>query len=141
MPVRAITVFFVGLFALFQVPLTVVVGLRRGETGIQFFDGGDQVLLRRMRAHANFTETVPITLLAMAAAELTRMPPWALWVGGLSLLAGRIVHAAIIILRGWGPPRAIGMLLTLGPMLGFGLWAAWQAFPLRSVSFAGSIRP
>ena len=123
MSVPTITVLFVGIFALVQIPLTVIVGLRRGQTGIQFFDGGDQVLLRRMRAHANFTETVPITLLAMAAAELTNAPAWALWLGGISLLAGRIIHAAIIILKGWGLPRAIGMLLTLAPMLSFGLWA------------------
>jgi uncharacterized protein len=127
MTVPAITLLFIGLLAVLQVPLTVIVGLRRGKTGIQFFDGGDQVLLRRMRAHANFTETVPITLLAMAAAELTNAPSWALWLGGMSLLAGRVVHAAIIILKGWGLPRAIGMLLTLAPMLGFGLWAILHA--------------
>lgn len=74
MPTIPVTVFFVGLFALIQVPLTVMVGFRRAQTGIQFFDGGDQVLLRRMRAHANYTETVPIVLLAMAAAELTALP-------------------------------------------------------------------
>jgi uncharacterized membrane protein YecN with MAPEG domain len=129
MSVPEITILFVGLLAVLQIPLTVIVGLRRRQTGIQFFDGGDQVLLRRMRAHANFTETVPITLLAMAAAELTSAPPWALWLGGFSLLVGRIIHAAIIILKGWGLPRAIGMLLTLAPMLGFGLWAVLHGFP------------
>ena len=77
-----ITVLFVGLFALIQVPLTVMVGYRRVQTGIQFFDGGDQTLLRRMRAHGNYTETVPIVLLAMAAAEITGIPSWALWAGG-----------------------------------------------------------
>jgi uncharacterized protein len=66
-----VTAGFVAIFALIQVPLTVMVGFRRVQTGIHFFDGGDLVLLRRMRAHANFTETVPITLLAMAAAELS----------------------------------------------------------------------
>jgi uncharacterized membrane protein YecN with MAPEG domain len=118
-----VTTGFVATFALIQVPLTVMVGFRRVQTGIQFFDGGDLALLRRMRAHANFTETVPITLLAMAAAELSGVPSWALWTGGISLLVGRVMHAAILITRGWGNPRAIGMVLTLLPMGVFGAWA------------------
>lgn len=126
MPTIPTTVFFVGLFALIQVPLTVMVGFRRAQTGIQFFDGGDQSLLRRMRAHANYTETVPIVLLAMAAAELTALPHWALWAGGFSLLVGRVTHAAFLVARGWGIARAIGMILTLLPMAGFGGWAAYN---------------
>ncbi|MEY2861605.1 MAG: hypothetical protein RL392_2063 [Pseudomonadota bacterium] len=117
-----ISVFFIGLLVLLQIPLTVLVGYRRALTGIQFFDGGDQTLLRRMRAHGNFTETVPIVLLAMVAAELTGAPSWLLWAGGASLVLGRLMHAAILILKGWGLPRAIGMVLTFVPMLGFGLW-------------------
>ena len=117
-----ISTLFIGTFAVLQIPLTVMVGYRRARTGIQFFDGGDQTLLRRMRAHGNYTETVPIVLLAMAAAELTGAPAWLLWAGGASLLVGRVMHAAILVLKGWGLPRAIGMILTFVPMLGFGVW-------------------
>jgi uncharacterized membrane protein YecN with MAPEG domain len=113
---------FIGIFVLMQIPLTIMVGYRRARTGIQFFDGGDQALLRRMRAHGNYTETVPIVLLAMAAAEFTGAPAWLLWAGGSSLLVGRVMHAAILVLKGWGLPRAIGMILTFVPMLGFGIW-------------------
>jgi hypothetical protein len=121
-----ITVLFIGLFAVIQVPLTVMVGYRRVQTGIQFFDGGDQTLLRRMRAHGNYTETVPIVLLAMAAAEITGIPGWALWAGGSSLLIGRLMHAAILITKGWGNPRAIGMILTFVPMVSFGVWSIYR---------------
>jgi len=34
MPTIPVTVFFVGVFALIQVPLTVMVGFRRAQTGI-----------------------------------------------------------------------------------------------------------
>ncbi len=122
-----VTLLFVGVFAVVQVPLTVLVGYRRTQTNIQFLDGGDQVLLRRMRAHGNFTETVPIVLLAMAGAELSGAPYWALWAGGLSLLLGRCMHAAVLIAKGWGLPRAIGMVLTFVPMLGFGVWCVYRA--------------
>jgi uncharacterized protein len=122
-----ITILFVGIFAVLQVPLTLMVGLRRAKTGIQFLDGGDQALQRRMRAHGNFTETVPIVLLAMAAAELTGIPVWALWVGGFSLLIGRLLHANVLVTKGWGPMRGLGMIMTLAPMLCFGIWAVYRA--------------
>jgi uncharacterized protein len=118
----AVTVTFVGIFALIQVPLTVMVGFRRAQTGIQFFDGGDLALLRRMRAHANFTETVPIALLAMAAAELSDVPSWALWSGGVA--SDRSRDARRELDQQWlGNPRAVGMVLTLLPMAVFGAWA------------------
>lgn len=122
-----VTSLFIGIFVLLQIPLTVMVGYMRAQTGIQFFDGGNQTLLRRMRAHGNYTETVPIVLIAMAASELTGAPAWLLWTGGVSLLVGRLMHAAILVLKGWGLPRAIGMILTFVPMLGFGIWCLVRA--------------
>ena len=119
----SITILFVGIFALLQIPMTVMVGFRRVQTGIQFLDGGDQALLRRMRAHANYTETVPITLIAMAAAEISSLAAMWLWLGGFSLLIGRLLHAAILVSKGWGHPRAVGMIMTFLPMGGFGFWA------------------
>jgi hypothetical protein len=68
-----ITALFIGVFVLLQIPLTVMVGYRRARTGIQFFDGGDQTLLRRMRAHGNYTETVPIVLSRPCKTPQTRM--------------------------------------------------------------------
>ena len=122
-----ITSLFIGLLALIQVPLTVMVGYRRVQTEIQFLDGGDLTLLRRMRAHANFTETVPIVLLAMAASELSALAPWLLWLGGTSLVCGRLMHAGTLVLLGWGPTRALGMILTFLPMIGFGAWSLIRA--------------
>ena len=122
-----ITILFIGLFALIQVPMTVMVGFRRAQTNIQFLDGGDVTLLRRMRAHANYTETVPIVLLAMAASEISGLMPSLLWAGGASLLIGRLLHAHILITKGWGLTRAIGMILTLLPMFGFSAWDVARA--------------
>ena len=123
----SVTVFFVGLFALAQVPVTMMVGLRRIQTGVRFLEGGDEVLLRRMRVHGNFTETVPMALVAMAAAEIAGAPGWALWSGGLSLAIGRVTHGFVLLRAGWGNGRAIGMVLTLLPMAGFGAYAVYSA--------------
>jgi hypothetical protein len=32
------------------------------------------------------------------------------------------MHAAILVLKGWGLPRAFGMILTFVPRIGFGVW-------------------
>jgi uncharacterized membrane protein YecN with MAPEG domain len=117
-----ISALFAGLFIVVQIPLTVVVGYRRAKTGIQFFDEGDVTLRRRMRAHANFTETVPIVLIAMLVSEQMGAPAWLLLAGGGLLACGRALHYATLVRSGFGIGRAIGMVLTLVPMAGFGAW-------------------
>ncbi|OCK60105.1 MAPEG family protein [Bradyrhizobium sp. LMTR 3] len=127
MPI-VITPIFVALLVVAQVPLTWIVGMRRLQTGIRFFGGDDDVLLRRMRAHGNYTETVPITLLAMGCAEFLGMPSAALWAGGALLVAGRTAHAVEILRTGWGIGRSSGMIMTFLAMLGFAAWILWRSF-------------
>lgn len=117
------TILFASILALLQVPITVAVGLRRARTGIQFFDGGDVRLLRLMRAHGNFVESVPITLIAMAAAEAAGAARVLLAVGGTAFIAGRMLHYATILRSGFGMGRAVGMVLTLLPMATFAAFA------------------
>lgn len=117
-----VTLIFVALFALIQIPMTIAVGFRRTQVDVHFLDGGDQTLLRRMRAHGNYTETVPISLIAMAAAELAGAPHLLLWIGGGALLLGRLAHYQTLTSSGWGIGRAIGMLLTMTPMFVFPLY-------------------
>ena len=115
--------FFACVLALAQVPITVAVGLHRARTGIQFFDGGDVRLLRLMRAHGNFTETVPMALIAMASAEAAGVPRGALLAGGAALVLGRGLHYATILRSGFGNGRAAGMVLTLLPTATLAAWA------------------
>ena len=79
-----------------------------------------------MRAHGNITETVPIVLIAMAAAEYRGAPHWFLLAGGASLLVGRAMHYATLLRSGFGFGRAVGMVLTLAPMAAFGIWALFR---------------
>ncbi|MEE4011084.1 MAPEG family protein [Roseibium sp. FZY0029] len=123
-----VTALFVAVFALLQVPMTVAVGPRRAKSGIQFMDGGDETLLKRMRAHGNFTETAPMSLLAMGAAELAGAPGVLLWSVGGALLVGRILHYGTLVTSGFGIGRAIGMILTLAPLLIFPGFVLAQLF-------------
>jgi uncharacterized protein len=122
-----VTPLFAAGLTLFQVANTNLVGYRRLQTGIHFLDGGDAVLTRRMRAHANFTETVPITLLAMASAELLGSPAWVLWTGGTILALGRLWHFFYIVKKAWVPGRSLSMVMTFAAMTLFSISIFYQA--------------
>lgn len=121
-----VTPVFVAVLLVFQVVITNVVGYRRLKTGIHFLDGGDVPLTRRMRAHANFTETVPITLIGMLTAELLGAAPAVLWTGGALLLVGRFWHYWVIVRQGWGHGRSLSMVLTFAAMLVFAGAIVWR---------------
>lgn len=89
----AITPVYAGLFALFFVVLSLrVIGMRRvAQVGLG--DGGNRVLLRRLRVHGNFAEYVPLALVLMALTELQGAPAWTLYVIGTTLIIGRLLHA------------------------------------------------
>lgn len=128
-----ITLYFIAVLVLIQVPMGLFVGFYRAKTGIMFLDGGDDKLMRRMRAHANYTEYVPITLLALAAAELAGVPPGLLWGAGTVLIAARLIHYAAIIQVGPDIGRAIGaagntlIMLVLGVTILLALNGVFQA--------------
>lgn len=122
----SISPLFAGLLIVLQVFMTAFVGLYRVKSGIEFLDGGNVTMTRRMRAHGNFTETVPIAVLVMVLAELSGAPALLLWSGGFVLLAGRMMHAYSIVKHGTSPARAIGMFLTVLPMTVFGTFLVWS---------------
>jgi len=113
MPAIHLTLLFAGLCALLQCALTVVVIVRRVQTKVTLMDGGDTPLLRRMRAHGNFTETVPLALILLALLELRGLPTAWLWALGLCLLLGRALHATSLLTTGALWSRLAGMVLTL----------------------------
>ncbi|MGB3737756.1 MAG: MAPEG family protein, partial [Pontixanthobacter sp.] len=51
--------------------LMIRVGQVRNSQNVSVGDGGDDRVIRRMRAHANFVETTPFALVLVAAIELT----------------------------------------------------------------------
>lgn len=88
-----ITAFYAGLLAPLFILLAVqVIRARRGAR-VAIGDGGDKLLLRRMRVHANFAEYVPFALVLMALAESLGTNRWLLHALGIALVAARAVHA------------------------------------------------
>lgn len=123
-----ITLVFVAIFAIIQLIITNLVGFARIKNEVHFYDNGDLDLLRRQRAHANFTETVPITLLAMAGAEMLATPPLIIYLGGVILLIGRLWHYYVIRTVSWSNGRAYSMMLTFIAMGGFSIAILWQSY-------------
>ncbi|MEP0519579.1 MAG: MAPEG family protein [Hyphomicrobiales bacterium] len=117
----SVTLVFVAILTLLQIPMTIAVGVKRLKTDIHFMDGGNEDLMWRMRAHGNFTETVPIALFSLAGAELVTTPVPILWTLGALLIAGRVLHYGTVRRYGWANGRAGGMAMTMASMGGSAL--------------------
>lgn len=113
-----VTPVYAGLITLLFVVLSFrVIGMRR-SAHVGLGDGGNRILQRRLRAHGNFAEYVPLALLLMALAELQAAPLWALHLVGMVLIGGRLLHAFGVSRE---PEtiklRVIGMAMTFAVLL------------------------
>ena len=118
-----ITLLAAGIAAFINLWLAARCGTKRLKGKIAHGDGGNPVLQRRMRAHANFTEYTPLTLILIAALEITGHSGWLLGVAAGLFLAGRIMHAIGLDADKPGFLRSTGMLCTFLPMLGLAIAA------------------
>jgi uncharacterized protein len=121
----SLSLLFAGCCALLQCALTALVIMRRAQTGVDFLDGGDHQLLRRIRAHGNFSETAPMALLLMALLELRGLGSAWLIGFGVALLLGRVLHAQSLLTNNASWSRRGGMLLTLAVISIEAAWAIW----------------
>eukprot|EP01031_Cornospumella_fuschlensis_P037967 gene37967-46125_t len=89
LPVFATTSAFLG--AQLVVQMFSIIELRRTEK-VPFGEGDSKLLKLRIRGHANFTETVPLSLLMLLGAELQGANIY--MIGSLSglLLVSRVMH-------------------------------------------------
>lgn len=107
--------------AIINIWLMVRVGQLRAKGKIIYGDGGDEALLRRMRAHANFAENTPLVLILIGVIELTgKGGQWLAIVGAIYML-GRVSHA--IGMDGKVPLRSTGALVTMLTLLGLAVIA------------------
>ena len=88
-----ITSLFTGLLALMMVPLSLQISLRRAGLKATFGDADDATLRRRIRAHGNFIEYVPLALILLGMVEWQSAPPTIVWTLGIAILVSRLLHA------------------------------------------------
>ena len=89
---------YAAALALIFVGLSIRVIRGRGLHRINLGSGGVDDMERRIRAHGNFAEYVPLTLLLILVDEIRGLPPLAVHGLCLCLLLGRLSHA-------WGVSR------------------------------------
>ena len=113
--------------ALINIWLSIRIGRLRTAHKISVGDGGNEALNRRMRAHLNFAENVPLVLVLIAALEIsgperTWGGAWLLPVAGLFLL-GRIAHGLGMDGGSLEVGRKIGTIVTMLTQLGLAIVA------------------
>lgn len=86
------TAVYAALLGILFIILSAWVSAGRGQYRVHHGDGGEEGLQRRIRAHANFAEYVPLALLLMGLAEATGTHFHTVHVLLIALLIARIVH-------------------------------------------------
>lgn len=124
-----VTLLYGGSLGLWFLVLSFrVVSGRTVPGGPSLGDGGDPAMLRRIRAHANFAEYVPLVLVLLAGLELSGLPRLLLHTVGGMLLAGRLLHGfALAYTEKFAFGRMAGMILTFGALLIASLAALYRA--------------
>ena len=114
-----VTPIYAGILAILFFVLSLRVVAVRGRVSLG--DGGDPLVLRRMRGHANFAEYVPFILLMMGILELSHFSIYFLHGAGIVLVVARLLHGYALSFtekfkfgRFWGTALTFGLLLVCG---------------------------
>lgn len=113
--------------AILNIWLMVRIGQVRSAAKVFVGDDGDENVIRRMRAQANFVENTPFVLILIAAIELSgKGGQWLAYVAGLFILA-HVAHAFGMDGGALGKGRTIGTIVSMLTLVGLGIYAALVA--------------
>lgn len=120
-----------GLYAALSTLLILVLALRviayRRTHQIGLGDGNDGELRKRIRAHGNAIEYLPLGLFLLLLLELNQTAPLLLHIFGVVLILARLAHAwGVSRHSGISPGRATGVVLSFAVLLAMALLLAWQ---------------
>ncbi|MEZ5707887.1 MAG: MAPEG family protein [Blastomonas sp.] len=128
-----VTLTMAAAAALINVWLMIRCGQARTSQKVSVGDGGNEVVIRRMRAHSNFVEYTPFVLILIAALELTSGSATWLWVVGILFMLGRIAHGFGMDGGKLGKGRMVGTLITLLTLVGLAGMAIYTASTMEPV--------
>jgi uncharacterized membrane protein YecN with MAPEG domain len=121
---------WVGLHLFLLLILSLLVVRQRQRHKVMLGDEGVPELAQAIRAFGNATEYIPPALVGLGALALVDAHPLEIHVAGLTLFAGRVVHAVGLSGSGGATfPRAIGMLLTWVAYVFLGAALLFDALP------------
>lgn len=107
-----ITIFAAVACGLIFLALSIGISYLRITRRVSLGDGGDYLLGRTIRAHANWAEFVPISLILLWLAETTQANHVVLWVAAAMLVVGRFLHAWGLVTKRLTKRRQLGALLN-----------------------------
>ncbi|BDU39820.1 MAPEG family protein [Vibrio nigripulchritudo] len=108
-----ITGIYLSILTFVYITLSARTITARKQTKIAVGAGESKKLLRASRAHANFAEYVPLTIILLFAIEYLDGNGYFLHIAGALLVLGRVVHAyGISQLKEQLNFRVFGMLCT-----------------------------
>ena len=123
MIILPITLTIAGAAAILHIWLSLRVSRLRRPLQIGVGDGGNEVLARRMRAHGNYAENMPIFLILLGLIELSTGGNLWLWCAAILFILARIAHAFGMDRPGANPLRVGGISLSWLVLLGLGAYA------------------
>jgi uncharacterized membrane protein YecN with MAPEG domain len=119
----SVTALYAGLSGLLLLALAARVVARRRGARIGIGTGDDRELERRVRAHGNAVEYLPLGLVLLLVAELAGLGAAWLHAAGVALVASRVAHAyGLSRSAGTSPGRFVGTLGTWLVILALSLW-------------------
>lgn len=121
-----VSLVLVAALALTNLWLGMRVGQVRGSEKVSVGDGGNERVIRRMRAHANFAENAWLVLALVLLIELSVGTSVWLWAAAAAFVLARVAHG--FGMDGWYPGRMGGTLVTMLLQLALAIWAV--AIPL-----------
>jgi Uncharacterized relative of glutathione S-transferase, MAPEG superfamily len=116
--------------AIINVWLAFRTGKMRYSEKVLHGDGGNTLLMQRMRAQANFVENTPFVLILVAAIEMTGKGNTWLAVAGSIYMLARVAHAFGMDSAEPNPLRAGGFLVTALTLVGLSVVAVLIALGL-----------
>ena len=126
--VLPITLTLAGACALLNIWLAARVSRMRAALKVSIGDGGKEPLIRRMRAHANYAENMPIVLILIGLIELAGGDARVLWAAGILFILARICHGFGMDQGSPSRLRAIGMIGSALVLVGLAGWALSFAY-------------
>lgn len=138
-----ITLVTAGAAAIINLWLAMRTSGTRGKAKVSIGDGGNEALLRRMRAHANFVEYAPFIVILIGLIEFTSGTSMWLWGASVLFVMARLAHP--LGMDGMKVVREAATFVNFALLLGLGAYAVTLPFlaqhaasvPAASVAPAG----
>ena len=113
-----IAALYAAINALITLALAINVMRARMKNKVLIGDGGNEAVLRAMRAHANNVEYVPLVLVLLTLMALVKSSMLLLHIVGICLAVGRLFHGlGLAIESGLSIGRGVGTMLTVVALL------------------------